>query len=61
LVNGFSAVNNESFKTANPLGRLGACLGYLLVKQGFGIAAFLIPVWLFLLFYSIIKKMYQSF
>lgn len=56
LVNGFSAVNNESFKTANPLGRLGACLGYLLVKQGFGIAAFLIPIWLFLLFYSIIKK-----
>ena len=56
LVNGFSAVNNESFNTANPLGRLGACLGYLLVKQGFGIAAILIPVWLFLLFYSIIKK-----
>lgn len=56
LVNGFSAVNNESFHTANPLGRLGACLGYLLVKQGFGIAAILIPVWLFLLFYSIIKK-----
>ena len=56
LVNGFSAVNNESFNTANPLGRLGACLGYLLVKQGFGITAILIPVWLFLLFYSIIKK-----
>ncbi|NLY23350.1 MAG: DNA translocase FtsK [Bacteroidales bacterium] len=56
LVNGFSAVNNESFNTANPLGRLGACLGYLLVKQGFGIAAILIPVWFFLLFYSIIKK-----
>lgn len=56
LVNGFSAVNNESFHTANPLGRLGACLGYLLVKQGFGISAILIPVWLFLLFYSIIKK-----
>jgi S-DNA-T family DNA segregation ATPase FtsK/SpoIIIE len=56
LMNGFAALNNESFNTANPLGRLGACLGYLLVKQGFGISAVLIPVWLFLLFYSIIKK-----
>ena len=56
LVNGFSAVNNESFHTANPLGRLGACLGYLLVKTRFWNSSYFNSCLAFLLFYSIIKK-----
>lgn len=47
---GFSQVFSDNALAANNLGgRLGAALSVLLVKQGFGIGAVFIPLWLFVL------------
>lgn len=61
LINGFSSISDINFHSSNPLGNFGAWIGYELVKQGFGIAAFLIPIWLFLLFYSLAKNNFSIF
>jgi DNA segregation ATPase FtsK/SpoIIIE, S-DNA-T family len=42
-------LSDQSLEAGNLGGRLGASVSHLLVKQGFGVGAFFIPVWLFIL------------
>jgi S-DNA-T family DNA segregation ATPase FtsK/SpoIIIE len=46
---------NEDRKFANLCGSMGAYTAYFFMKQGFGLAAFIVPVFLFLLSVNLMK------